>query len=126
MIAVGVVSLLFVLMGHSVMLHSEQHEPHARHQPHALRSVLGGEFAVGVDHAHLVNGSLTECHDVFATAALPRPATTLVALGFMPAVVAIAAVLASFVLPAGRGPPKALPAGLTGQDLLTRFCLARR
>ncbi|KZS69258.1 hypothetical protein A4G26_26360 [Mycobacterium kansasii] len=105
------------------MLHSETH---TRHPAHALLSTVGGEFAVNVDHAHLFDGSSTDCHNVFATAVLPRPATTLVALGAVAALIAITAALANLVVPAGRGPPKVPITALAGQDLLSRFCLARR
>jgi len=121
--AAAVVALWIVLLGHCAMLHSEAHAPH---QPHPLASSVGGEFAVDVDHAHLVNGSVTECHDVFATAVLPRSATALVELGVVAAVIAVTVVLANLVVPAGRGRRECLPLLLTGRDLLTRFCLARR
>nr|VTP04322.1 hypothetical protein BIN_B_05495 [Mycobacterium riyadhense] len=122
-IAVTVVALLLGLIGHSAMLQSETH---ASHQPHALLSSLGGEFAVNVDHAHLVKGSVIACHNVFATAALPRTATTLLALGAVAALAAITAVLANLAVAAGRGPPQRGGPVVAGQDFLTRFCLARR
>ncbi|WP_264078777.1 hypothetical protein [Mycobacterium szulgai] len=123
MIVVATVAFLVALVGHSAMLHSESH---TSHPAHALLSTLGGEFAVNADHPHVFDGSSTHCHNVFATAVLPRPATTLVALGTVAAVVAITAVLASLVISAGRGPPQGRFSALSGQDLLTRFCLARR
>ncbi|ETW25583.1 hypothetical protein MGAST_01935 [Mycobacterium gastri 'Wayne'] len=122
MIAAAVVAGLIALLGHSAMMHSEPHRPH---QPHALLSSVGGEFAVNIDHAHLIDGSLTECHDVFATAILPRSAAALVGLGVVATVVAITASLADVVRPAGRGPPPLGPAD-TGRGLLTRFCQLRR
>ncbi|WP_232009980.1 hypothetical protein [Mycobacterium intracellulare] len=66
-------------------------------------------------------------HEAFAATVLPNsPSTALAALGLVVAVVAIAALLAQHVVLAGRGPPRGFPAALTGQDLLTRFCLSRR
>ncbi|WP_244232281.1 hypothetical protein [Mycobacterium innocens] len=123
LIVVAMVAFLVALVGHSAMLHSETNSPHP---PHVLLSSVGGEFAVNIDHAHLFDGSLSECHNVFATAAVPRSATTLVERGVVSAVVAITAALANLVVSAGRGPPKGPLTILTGQDLLTRFCLARR
>lgn len=120
--AVAAVTWLFILVGHSAMLPSETHEPH---HPHALLGSVGGQVTVNVDHAHLFNGSLIECHDVFATAALPRSATTVVELGVVTAVAAITVALTNLAMAPVRGPPRMLPP-LTGQDLLTRFCLARR
>nr|VTP04376.1 hypothetical protein BIN_B_05503 [Mycobacterium riyadhense] len=123
LIVVATVALLVALIGHSAMMHSDTH---AAHQPHALLSLVGGEFAVNVDHTHLAKSSVTGCHNVFATAVVPRSATTLVELGVAAAVVAITAVLANLVMAAGRGPPEVPLTALTGRDLLTRFCLARR
>lgn len=120
--AVAAVTWLFILVCHSAMLPSQTHEPH---HPHALLASVGGQVTVNVDHAHLFNSSLIECHDVFATASLPRSATTLVEVGVVTAVVAIAVALTNLAMAPTRGPPRMLPF-LTGQDLLTRFCLARR
>lgn len=114
---------LLLLVGHSAPLHPESHRPH---HSHALLSTVGAEFAIDVDHPHLFNGSLTACHDVSATAVLPRIATTLVELGVAAAVVATLAALSSRAATSGRGPPHVVPPALAGRDLLTRFCLTRR
>lgn len=64
---------------------------------------------------------------VFAIAALPKSAVTaLIVLGVVVAGLIGSGWLAQLVVPAGRGPPRAPAASLTGQDLLTLFCLARR
>lgn len=123
-IAVALAVSLLALVGHAAMLHSETHRSH--HHSHALLSEVGGAFAVNVNHAHLFNGSLTECHDVLASAVLPRTGATLVDLGVAVAMVAIIASLASRVAASVRGPPEFPPAALAGQDLLRRFCLSRR
>jgi lipoprotein LpqS len=101
-------------------------EPRASHTPHPLLSSLGGEFTVNAEHAHLVDGSSTACHESVPTAVLPRSATASVGLGAVMAVVAITGWQAQPAVLAGRGPPGALGTALTGQDLLRRFCLARR
>ncbi|KLO44703.1 hypothetical protein ABW17_08205 [Mycobacterium nebraskense] len=99
----------------------------ASHPAHALVSSLGSEFAVvNVDHPHLWDGSSTQCPEAFATAVLPRSSTALVALGVVVAVVALAGWVAHRGVLAGRSPPGAPATPLAGQDLLTRFCLARR
>jgi hypothetical protein len=100
--------------------------PRASHAPHGLLSSPGGESTVGAEHAHLVDGSSTACHESVAAAVLPRSGTASVALGAVMAAVAITGRLAQPPVVAGRGPPRALGAALTGRDLLTRFCLARR
>lgn len=122
-LAAAVVAALLLLFGHSAMLRAETHAPHP---PHALLSSLGSEVWVNPDHAHLLNGSFAHCHNEFATAVLPRSSTTLVQLGVATVVVAMVAMLASLVAPAGRGPPRALPRPPGGQTLLTRLCVARR
>jgi hypothetical protein len=101
-------------------------QPGVSHTPHPLLSSLGSEFTVNAQHAHLVDGSSTECHESVTTAVLPRSATASVGHGPVIAVVAITGWQAQPAVLAGRGPPGALGTALTGQDLLTRFCLARR
>jgi hypothetical protein len=98
----------------------------ASHTPHALLSSLGSEFTVNAEHAHLAYGSPTACHESVTTAVLPRSGNASVARGAVMAVVAITGWLAQPPVVAGRGPPRALGTALTGQDLLTRFCRARR
>jgi hypothetical protein len=94
--------------------------------PHALLSALDSELTVNAEHAHLFNGSSTACHESMTTAVLPRSGTASVARGAVVTTVAIAGSLAQPAVVAGRGPPPALGTALTGQDLLTRFCRARR
>jgi hypothetical protein len=100
--------------------------PRASHTPHPLFSSLGSEFTVNAEHSHLVDASSTACHESVTTAVLPRSGTASVAHGAVMAVVAITGRQAQPAAQAGRGPPGALGTALTGQDLLTRFCLARR
>jgi lipoprotein LpqS len=100
--------------------------PRASHTPHPLLSSLGSEFTVHAEHAHLVDGSSTACHESVTTAVLPRSATASVEDGAVMAVVAIAGWQARPAVLAGRGPPGALGTARTGQDLLRRFCIARR
>jgi hypothetical protein len=100
--------------------------PRASDTPHALLSSSGSEFTVNAEHAHLVDGSSTACHESVTTAVLPRSGTASVARGAVMAVVAITGRQAQPAALAGRGPPGALGIALSGQDLLTRFCLARR
>lgn len=121
MIAMATTVFLVVLVAHSALLHSATHRPH---HAHALLSSLGEEFTANLDHAHLVNGSMTDCHEMVAAAVVPRTTTTLAALSVVAAVIGITARLARHVTPSGRGPPKA-PTALAGQNLLTRLCLAR-
>ncbi|WP_241777298.1 hypothetical protein [Mycobacterium intracellulare] len=78
------------------------------------------------DHAFLDRGVLAKCSKVFATAPLSGPVTTLVALGLIVAVVFIAGSWIKLVAPVGRGPPRAVAPVFSGQELLTRFCIARR
>ncbi|MBI2702290.1 MAG: hypothetical protein HYX31_24755, partial [Mycobacterium sp.] len=83
---------------------------------------LGGEFTPDFDHPHLVVGDSSSSHpEAFAAAVLPNsPATALVALGVVVAVVAAMGLWWQQVLLAGRSPPRGLAAVLAGQDLLTR------
>jgi len=100
--------------------------PPSSHTPHASLSSLGSELTVNPEHAHLVDGSSTACHESVTTAVIPRSGTASVARGAVMAVVAITGWFAQPPVVAGRGPPRALGTALTGQDLLTRFCRVRR
>ncbi|ATO65204.1 hypothetical protein [Mycobacterium avium] len=115
-----------VLIGaHSIMGHSQSS---VAHPAHALVASLGGEFTVDVDHPHVSKGSAGGHHEQFTTAVLPRSGAVvaaLIALGVV-AAVALTGGLAWCGLPAGRGPPHTPAFSVTGQDVLTRFCLSRR
>lgn len=115
---------VLVIGGHSE-LRSESPAPHPAH---ALVSSLGSEFTINIDHPHLYNyPSSAHHHEAFATAVLPHsPTTTFAALGVVVAAVAGVGLMRQQVMLAARGPPRGLAAALTGQDLLTRFCLSRR
>ncbi|AYE99459.1 hypothetical protein C0J29_31425 (plasmid) [Mycobacterium paragordonae] len=64
---------------------------------------------------------------VFAIDAIPAAVmTALVVLGLGLAALAGMGWLTQLVAPAGRSPPHPRVAILSGRDLLTRFCLARR
>ncbi|ETW26555.1 hypothetical protein MGAST_14970 [Mycobacterium gastri 'Wayne'] len=124
--AVATMVVMWVLV---IGAHSElRSEPPASHPAHALVSSLGGEFAVNIGHSHLENrSSSAHHHEAFTAGVLPgSPGTTFAALGFVVAAVAAVGLLAQLVVSAGRGPPGGFAAALTGQDLLTRFCLSRR
>ncbi|MCA2247854.1 hypothetical protein JF729_08605 [Mycobacterium intracellulare] len=131
--AVGAAAWLsaWVLIGaHSVMGHSQSSvlQSSVSHSAHALVASLGGEFTVNVDHPHVGKGSSGEHPEQFTTAVVPRSGgvvAALIALGAV-AAVAVAGGLAWFGLPAGRGPPHTPAFSVTGQDVLTRFCLSRR
>lgn len=132
-VAVGAAAWLaaWVLIGaHSVMGHSQSSvSQSSMSQPaRALVASLGGEFTVDVDHPHVSKGSAGGHHEQFTTAVLPRSGAVvaaLIALGVV-AAVALTGGLAWCGLPAGRGPPHTPAFSVTGQDVLTRFCLSRR
>ncbi|ORW11066.1 hypothetical protein AWC14_19310 [Mycobacterium kyorinense] len=120
-IAAGVVWVL--ALGLCGLHHAATH-PGQVAQP-ALASV-SEELGVHADHAYLGDGSSHACPDQFATVVLPRSATALAALGVVMAVAAVTGWLAPLIVSAGPGPPGRSANVLTGHDLLTRFCLARR
>ncbi|WP_083212156.1 hypothetical protein [Mycobacterium intracellulare] len=95
---------------------------------HTVTTPVGGEFTIILDHPHLVDGDSWGIHpEAFAAGVLPNSSSAaLAALGVVVAVVAVTAWLAQHLVLAGRGPPRGLATALTGQDLLTRFCLSRR
>ncbi|OBJ90345.1 hypothetical protein A5640_02970 [Mycobacterium asiaticum] len=110
-------------MGHA----EARPEPRPTHPAHVLVSSLGGEFTVTADHAHVGNPSSAAHHEAFAVAVLPNtPAPSVAALAVVVAAVAAVGFFGQQVRLSGRSPPRGLAAVLTGQDLLTRFCLSRR
>ncbi|KZS68183.1 hypothetical protein A4G28_26880 [Mycobacterium ostraviense] len=93
-----------------------------------LSTSLPGAFAVTADQPQLVQGlPICKSSKVSAIAAQPQSAVTaLVVMGIVLAALAGKGWLTHLVGPAGRSPPRAPATVLTGQDLLNRFCLARR
>ncbi|WP_244269136.1 hypothetical protein, partial [Mycobacterium parascrofulaceum] len=118
-----------VLIGaDSVIMRSQSSAPRPAHAVVASASGGGGQSSFGVDHPRATKGFASEHPEQSTAAVLPRsgaPVTTLIALGAV-AAVAVAGGLACFGLPAGRGPPHTPAFSVTGQDVLTRFCLSRR
>lgn len=122
-IGVAIAVLALVWCSHFALSPAGSHRPH---HPHPLLSSLGREFAVNVDHAHLSTGSLSECHNEFPWEVTPQTTITLAALGVAVALIAITTALSGHVTPSGRDPPHVHPTAHSGQDLLTKICLARR
>ncbi len=96
------------------------------HSDHPLATSVGSEFVLSADHAHLVDNSTPPCPEQFATAVLPRTATVSFESAPVAAAAGIPGILTYLVVPAGRGPPSVPVYVRAGQDLLTRYCRARR
>ena len=96
--------------------------------PQTLLTSLGSDVAVNIDHQPTVNkGPSKACRKAVVAAVISSsPTTVLAALGVAAAVVVVAGWLAPRVVPAGRDPPRESAIFLTGQEILTRFCLTRR
>lgn len=124
--AIVAVVLAWVVAAVAAQCWLPQVHRHAAHPNHPLATSVGSEFAVDIGHAHLSDNSTPPCPEQFATAALPRSATPSFESAAVAAAAGITGVPAYLVVPSGRGPPAALVSARTGQDLLTRLCLARR
>lgn len=96
------------------------------HGPHALSSALVGEHALVIDHPHIGDAPAPLPPDAFAEVILPRPSTSLVALGLIAALAVVAARWHQPALAAIRGPPRPRSTVLSGRVMLTRLCIARR
>lgn len=98
------------------------------YQETQLLLTSGGNQTLKVESLHRrTDGSVSSCPPkALALAALPQPTTVLAALGVVAVLGALAGPLARRVVPTGRGPPPGRETYLTGQAILTRFCLARR
>ncbi|WP_318187388.1 putative copper homeostasis (lipo)protein LpqS [Mycobacterium simulans] len=124
--AIAAVALAWVVAAIAAQCWLPQIHRHATHPNHPLVTSVGKEFAVNIDHAHLSDNSTPSCPEQFATGVLPRSAAQALEAAAIAVAVGIAGVLTCLVVRAGRGPPPVLASACTGQDLLTRFCLARR
>lgn len=93
-----------------------------------LLSSVSSPVAAAARQQLLLDGKpICKASKPLATAALPKsPATALLLLGTVLAGVAARDWLTKLVVAAGRGPPGAPAAPITGQDISTRLCLARR
>lgn len=99
---------------------------HAGHSHYPRSASAGSGLAVSGNHAHLVDNSKSPCPAQAAIAVLPRVGTAPSDLAALPAATDPVGAQAYLAVPAGRGPPSGRKSPDTGQDLLTRFCLARR
>jgi hypothetical protein len=123
--AITIVVVVWVLVGVAgcCLVRSE---PSESNPAHAFFTSLSGEFAVNADHAAADCAMSPACPQAYAIAMLPLPATALVALATAVVASTIVGSIAHCAPPARRGPPRGVLAALTGRDVLTRFCLARR
>ena len=123
-VAMAAAVAILAIAGHCGLLRSVPQPPPSQ----SLLTSLGGELTANAAQPHLVDGlPICKSSKALVTAALPKSAPTAsIALGAGVAAIIGMALLARLVVPAGRGPPRALVTARTGQDLLTRFCLARR
>lgn len=119
---VAAVAMWVLVQGHALV----RSESAASHPAHAVVSSLGDESTTNTDHAHLGNPSLHH-HEALLSAVLPNsPAPSVAALAVVVAALAAVGFFGQQARLSGRSPPRGLAAVLTGQDLLTRFCLSRR
>ena len=120
--AVAAVAMWVLVQGHAVV----RSESSASHPAHVSVSSHSTDSSVHSDDAHLGHPSPGGHHEALVTAVLPHsPAPTVAALTVLVVAVAVAFFWRQATF-SGRGPPRRLAAAVTGQDLLTRFCLSRR
>lgn len=122
-VALAVVCWVLVIAVEWGLPWSDVPSPHA---PHAVAVAPVTDFAVVAEHPHLQDWSTPSSPEIFTVAVMPRVTTALIVLGVIAAVVFIARLFGRGALPAVRGPPRAFATVLTGQQTLTRFCIARR
>ncbi|WP_142283499.1 hypothetical protein [Mycobacterium gordonae] len=123
MIAVAAIWSILAVVGQCWILHSVDR---AVHPNHPLAAAVGSEFAVNTGHAHLSENHLSPCPLEAVTAPVARSEATVSASDAVAARVAVAPLPDRLVVPAGRDGRGALGPPGSGQDLLTRYCLARR
>lgn len=99
--------------------------PSVSHPAGLILTSPSGNLFTNADHTGTDCASSPTCLHTFAVAEPPLKATALVALGSM-VVTAIVASIARCAARIRRPVPGGSPVLPTGQDVLTRFCLARR
>ncbi|QUR69948.1 hypothetical protein [Mycobacterium spongiae] len=124
----AVVVVAFALVGAALAAQCWLPQPqrYRAHPNHPLATSVGREFVVNIDHPHVRNNSTPQCAEHFAPAVLPRSAAPGFAVDIVAATAEGAATPIHPVVATVRGPPAGLDIARSGQDLLTRFCLARR
>ena len=120
--AIAIVAAIWLLGG------AAEHVWHAAvtvDSAHGSVSSAGGAVAVNADHTLCDCGLSPSCLVSVAGVDLPR---WNMAFGFLAVLAAVAAVGCCLdrTQPSRRGPPRGPATPVTCQDLLTRFCLARR
>lgn len=96
------------------------------HHPHVTATSHDAQPAVVSDHPHIGRGTAPTPREVFTAALPPRTVTTLIATGLMAAFVAATALMTRAVMAAVRGPPRPFASSLTGREVITGLCIARR
>lgn len=124
--AVVALALALVVVALAAQCWLRQFPRDTAHPDHPLATSIGNEFVINLDHPHVLDNATPLCPEQFAPAVLPRSASPAFSADIVAAAVGIAGSFSYPVLPAVRGPPAELNAACTGQDLLTRYCLARR
>lgn len=120
--AIAIVAAIWLLGG------AAEHAWHAAvslDAAHGSVSLASSPLAVNADHAQCDSGLSPSCPESAALVDLPRWDTAFLALGILAAAVAVVCCF-DRMRQTRRGPPRGSAMPITGQDLLTRFCLARR
>lgn len=120
--AIAVVAVLWLLGG------AVEHSRHAAVSldgAHGLIASASGALAVNGDHVQGDCGLSLSCPELAAVVVLPQWDTAFLALGMLGAAAAVVC-WSNRTRETRRGPPRGSFMAITGQDLLTRFCLARR
>lgn len=96
------------------------------HHPHAFATSHDNAAIVQSDHPHLGTTSVPAPPEMVTAVLPPRAGTALATVALIAALIAGAALFVHLFVPTVRGPPRALAALLTGQQVVTRFCISRR
>lgn len=99
---------------------------HAAQPQHPVSTMVGGEFVVKGHHAHLSDNSTPPCPGQSAIAEVPRVTQPAIDSAAVAAIAEPVGAWTYLVVSPVRGPPPWQRSAITGQDLLTRYCLARR
>jgi len=93
---------------------------------HTILTSFTGASVVNADPTHLKRFALHECPSDNAAAIEAQFVPSLMTIGALASLAAVAGWIVDRVLDSKRDPPREVPVKTSGHELLTRVCIARR
>ena len=125
-VVAAMIAFWFAILGaESALVNAD--DTHAAHGPHALAAYsVDASLLVAVEHSHISRGEVLLSPDTSADAVLPRATVSLLVVALMAVLVGGAPLWRHRLSATPRGPPRARSHTLSGREVLSRLCIARR